>query len=195
MMRPIEPPADKVSGATHHSSSKENLGTVCVMSHIEPPTDEVLLKPIVVQISLNGIRLPFQIDTGATYSVISTKTFHSFFARYVKPHMYHSTVTQGTYGKSAFLTIEGRFHANIVYNQIKCILRVMVTKELETNILDRKWLTPLGIRVEEIEEIYHLSSSDEFQSDNRNCDFLSLPAVTGVGSGRYNGPPIHLGWS
>jgi len=112
-MRPIEPPANEVSAATHHSSSKENPETVYVMSHIEPPTDEVLLKPI-VQISLEGIRLPSQIYTGATYSVISTKTFHSYFACNVKPHMYHSTVTLETYEKSAILQIEGRFHANIV---------------------------------------------------------------------------------
>jgi len=67
----------------------------------------------------------------------------------------------------------------------------MVTKEHGPNILGRNWLTPLGFRVEGIEEVHHLSSSDELQGDNLNHDFLRLPAVTGVGTGRYNGPPIH----
>jgi len=69
----------------------------------------------------------------------------------------------------------------------------MVTKEHGPNILGRNWLTPLGFRVEGIEEVHLLSSPDELQGDNLNHDFLRLPAVTGVGTGRYNGPPHSSG--
>jgi len=57
------------------------------------------------------------------------------------------------------------------------------------NLLGRNWLRPLQSSVEGVHQV---SVCSDVQDDLSAPDFINLPAVTGVGTGRYNGPPIKL---
>jgi len=155
----------------------------------EPLTDEVTMKPIIVKVIVNGKVVPFELDSGATCTLISFDTFNRLFSEKYKPELYHSNIKLTTWGQSSTLKVLGRFHAEVIYNGISANLPVLVGEQNGPNLLGRNWFHPLQIS---IQGIYHLSSHGDAHGDDFAPDYMRLPAITGEGTGRYRGPPIHL---
>ena len=155
-----------------------------------PDSDEVLMPPIFGNVTINGRTLEFEIDSGASRSIISHATFLSLYTDAV-PSLYPPDVRQVSWGKERTIRTIGRFFTRVQFKGIQKYLPVTVGEGSGPNLLGRNWFSPLGLR---IEGIYNL---EEIAPENPNHiptiqELLQLPAVTGDGTGCYRGPPLHL---
>lgn len=160
-----------------------------MMKPQEPLTDEVAMKPIIVHVTVNGKPISFEIDSGATCTLISRQTFNQLSTGSSIPQLYHSNIKLSTWGQTSVLKVIGKFHAQVSYNGTTAKLPVLVGEENGPNLLGRNWFQPLRISIHGLNQ---LSAQNDAHGDDFAPTYMDLPAVTGVGTGRYNGPPIHL---
>ena len=123
-------PGQSPSGNTNHVSlpveypeNLFNIGSNDILS------DEVVMQPIIVQVSINGKNVPFEVDSGAGRSLICLQTFNSLFTPDTQPEINDSNVVLSTWGATATLKIVGRFEAQITHKGLRKTLPVLVTKK------------------------------------------------------------------
>jgi len=146
------------------------------------------MQPFIIHVAINGKTVPFEVDSGAGRSLISLQTFNYLFTPGAKPELDTSNVVLTTWGESAVLRVVGRFNVCVTHKNITKSLSLLVTKEDGPNLLGRNWFQPLEISLEGVHQVMNNPGTTSEDPPN----FFSLPAVTGIGTGRYLGPAIHL---
>jgi len=127
----------------------------------------------------------FQIDSGASRTIISRNTFNRFFASN-RPKLYAPDIQPVTWGDECTLKVMGRFFTEARFKNITKFLPVMVGKADGTNLLGRNWFIPFGLSVAGINS---LEPGVDFNPSLE--DLKQLPAVSGEGTGCYRGPPLN----
>jgi len=84
-------PSTSTNTGTHHVAL-EYPDSLFMVEPITPSVDEDAMRPIIVTLQINGKSARFELDTGATYTLISLRTFNSLFSNTVKPAMQQSSV-------------------------------------------------------------------------------------------------------
>ena len=151
-----------------------------------PESDEVIMRPVMGTVVVNGKSLQFEIDSGASRTIISYPTYTRIFTDYLPP-LYDSGVELVTWGEGSALRTAGRFFADVQFKGVTKYLPVMVGEGPGPNLLGRNWFIPFGLRVE---GAYRLM--EPMLAVPELSELLQLPAVTGEGTGCYRGPPLHL---
>ena len=97
--------------------------------------------PFYVTVSIDNVSLPMEVDTGASFTVISKETYNNLFLSHP---LRTSTVKLKTYtGES--LRIYGQFTANVQYQDQRFDLLVLVAGDKGPSLLGRDWLYSLRL--------------------------------------------------
>ena len=82
--QPEQPPAGNTNHLSPQPEYPEHLYQI---SSNNAPSDEVVMQPIIVQVSINGMSVPFEVDSGAARSLISLETFNTLFTSETQPEL------------------------------------------------------------------------------------------------------------
>ena len=85
--------------------------------------------PILVTLQLNGQDLTMELDTGATLSIVSEKTYQSLFSPHAAPQLKPSTAQLKTY-MGEVLRILGEITVTVCYKDQKSDLSLLVAARL-----------------------------------------------------------------
>jgi len=118
------------------------------------------MQPIIVQVSINGKSVPFEVDSGAARSLISPETFNTLVTSKTQPEMCTSNVVLSTWVASAVLRVIGIFDAQITHKGITKCLPIHVSKENGQNLLGRNWFQPFNISLKGIHQVHNKSAVD-----------------------------------
>lgn len=176
-------------------SEAEGLYHLHCSQETEPTSDEVVIRSTMVEVVINGFPLQFEVDSGASRTLISYPTFKLLFPG-DPPPLYESRVKLVTWGSSSSINTVGRFFANVSYRGNSKYLPVLVGESPGPNLLGRNWFTPFGIGIS-LEGVHHVPDVAVPREDLRldvdiEVAVQSFPAVSGEGTGCYRGPPVHL---
>ena len=92
--------------------------------------------PILVTSQLNGQDLTMEMDTGATLSIISEKTYQSLFSPHAAPQLKPSTTQLKTY-TGEVLQILGEITITVCYTDQKFDLSLLVVAGNGSSLLGR----------------------------------------------------------
>lgn len=85
--------------------------------------------PFVLTLMVDGVKLPMEIDTGASVSIISENTFKSSWPGKTAPVLEHAKARLRTYSREE-LEVLGKIHVNVCYqNQHKAMELLVVKNE------------------------------------------------------------------
>ena len=145
------------------SDTDEYRASLFMMKPQEPLTDQVAFKPIIVHVTVNGKSIPFEIDSGATYTLISRYTFNQLSTGSGIPQLYYSNITLSTWGQTSVLKAIGKFHAQVSYNGTTAKLPVLAGEKNDPNLLGRNWFQPLRISIHGLNQ---LSAQNDAHGDD-----------------------------
>ena len=100
--------------------------------------------PILVTLQLNGQDLTMELDTGATLSIVSEKTYQSLFSPQAAPQLKPSTVQLKTY-TGEVLTILGEITVTVCYKDQQSDLNLLVVAGNGPSLLGRDWLSQIKL--------------------------------------------------
>lgn len=143
------------------------------LSHVPPY--EVILK-------LQGVPIQFQIDTGASFSIINEETWEILRSRMSERSLQNCTLTLRTWTESP-LKILGQILVKVEYEGIIQKLETMVARGKGPNLLGRNWLKPLNISL----NINFLSNIEEISAITKKYS-----EVFKEGLGKYTGHPVTI---
>ena len=114
---------------------------------------ETRSKPLVVTVKLNKAETDIEVDTGASLSLISKKTFYSSWPNKPHPKLELSSVKLHTYTKEA-IKVLGSIVVEVIYKtQIKTLPLLVIAGE-GPSLLGRNWLTQLKLDWHELYQIH-----------------------------------------
>ena len=165
---------DSKATKTHHLDAtvdhdEYNLFTV-------PSSTNQLLT---VLLTLNGANLIMEIDTGATRSVISDKTFIQLWPKDLTPPLKPTTATLKTYTGEQIKPL-GVISVQVEANKQKQQLELLVVPGSGPSLLGRDWLSNLRL---DWAQIHNMKQSDSLQAvlDHHPTVFeASLGLVQGI---------------
>lgn len=142
------------------------------------------IAPYEVTISLAGVHVQMQVDTGASFSIINEQTWNSIRDRLPHSALRPSNLSLRTWTETPVLLL-GQASLPVQYNTFARDLQVIVAKGSGPNLLGRDWFKPLNISM----NIYNISEDD--------CDQISElirkhSEVFKDGLGTYRGHPVSI---
>ena len=117
------------------------------------------MAPLRVVVSIDGKELPMEIDTGATRSVISGKTFGQLGITTRTPTLQSTTTRLRTYTGEA-LKVMGECEVVVTLGTQQDRLRLLVIDGDGPSLIGRDWLAELNI---DVCQLNHVSSSNLLQ--------------------------------
>jgi len=94
------------------------------------------VRPLLIQLELDGATVPFEVDTGAAVTIISQRTKQEFLPQVcLKP----SQVTLQTYTAQP-MKVLGELHVNVKYGKYDGIHKLFVVEGSGPNLMGRNWL-------------------------------------------------------
>ncbi|XP_031332218.1 uncharacterized protein K02A2.6-like [Photinus pyralis] len=133
-----------------------------------------------VNININGELCEFEVDSGASDTIMSLQTFNRLWP-INKPEM---RPCETTFLDFSMATVEtaGVCDVLVTFKNIQCTLPMVITRNTRANLLGRNWFDALKIEISGINKIEVNSSLDEL--------VLEFQEVFSEGLGQYKGPPI-----
>ena len=101
-------------------------------------------KPIEVSVLLNNVETTMEIDTGATFSIISEDTYKTFWQSDVRPPLKSSSARLSTYTGEKICVL-GQITMRVSYHQQKNKLPLLVVPDVGPSLLGRNWLEHIHI--------------------------------------------------
>ena len=95
-------------------------------------------------VKLNNSTLDMELDTGASFSIISEKTFNSLWSTQARPKLEASSVKLHTYTKEAMRVI-GSITVEATYKTQAKTLPLLVVAGEGPSVIGRNWLTELKL--------------------------------------------------
>ena len=114
---------------------------------------ETRTKPLVVTVKLNNSSLDMELDTGASLSIISEKTFNSLWSTQARPKLEASSVKLHTYTKEA-IRVVGSISVEVTYKTQAKTLPLLVVAGEGPSLIGRNWLTELKLDWHELHQMY-----------------------------------------
>ena len=93
-------------------------------------------KPLIVTLQLNHLVLDMELDTGASLSIVSEKTYYSLWFTQARPKLEESSVKLHTYTKEAIKVIGSIMMEVTCKTQVKTLPLLVVAGE-EPNLIGR----------------------------------------------------------
>ena len=97
---------------------------------------QTINKPLIVQLEINGIQLPFEVDTGAAVSLISLETKRKFLK---DVQIQETTVSLHTY-TSQSIQVVGTMQVQVRYGDHVGEHKLFVVKGVGSTLIGRDWL-------------------------------------------------------
>ena len=114
--------------------------------------------PILISLKVNGVNLTMELDTGATLSLISEKTYHNMFPAESAPQLKASQAQLKTYtGES--IKIIGAIDVEVVYNDQHKQLNLLVVEGEGPSLLERDWLSQIKLDWSRLNHVQTTSKS------------------------------------
>ena len=101
-------------------------------------------KPLRVNVQLNHTPLSMEVDTGASVSVISRKTYNKLWPSAQAPPLEYSDVRLQTYTGQA-LPVLGTVHLEVVCNNQTAHLPLVMVKGHGPSLFGRDWLQHINL--------------------------------------------------
>ena len=99
-------------------------------------------KPLIVKLQINGMQLPFEVDTGATMSLISLDTKQKFFK---EVELQDTSVSLHTYTAES-IQVVGTMQVHVVkYGDYTGEQKLFVIKGGKANLMGRDWLQDIRL--------------------------------------------------
>ena len=114
-------------------------------------------KPFLVTVQLNNCDLEMEIDTGASLSIMSEKTYRSLWTTQSQPSLQPTTVKLHTYTKES-IAVLGSITVDVSYKGQRKSLSLLVVAGEGPSLLGRSWLSELKL---EWQEVYQISQSKQ----------------------------------
>ena len=125
--------------------------------HLEEATiPETSKNPYVVKLAVEGRELQFEIDTGASLSVVSEETYKELWTT---TPLQATTVNLKTYTGTP-LKVLGVMHATVCYDQQSAKLPLLVVEGTGASLMGRNWLENIRLNWNSI----HKVNSDQLQT-------------------------------
>ena len=100
--------------------------------------------PILITLKVNGVDLTMELDTGATLSLISEKTYKELFPAETAPHLQSSKAQVKTY-TGEVIKILGAVEVEITHNEQKRQLNLLLVAGEGPSLLGRDWLSHIRL--------------------------------------------------
>lgn len=104
-------------------------------------------RPVSIQVQVNNVLLPMEVDTGSPLSCIGYKTYKDHFSQVA---LQKSSLSVKFYNGSKVKPV-GYLEVNVTYNKIVKKLDLYVFDTGTTSLLGRQWLAELNIRIPSID--------------------------------------------
>ena len=141
-------------------------------------------KPILVNVEVDGQNLSMELDTGASVSLISEKTYLSSWTDRERPPLHHTNKKLKTYTGELIL-LKGEIQVNVrtVANDATVQLPLLVVKRSGCSFLGRDWLNQLRFNWHKIFSVSSTKLEGMLEKHR---------AVFGDDLGEYKGPPTRI---
>ena len=147
------------SRTTHQVAADEDNVSDTAESYELFNLQETRSKPLVVTVKLNDSTTDMELDTGASLSIISEKTFCALWPLQARPKLQTSSVKLHTYTKEA-IKVLGSITVKVAYKtQIKDLPLLVVAGE-GPSLLGRNWLAVLKL---DWHELHLITRDNELQ--------------------------------
>ena len=166
---PHRPNQSRTSRTTHQVAADDDCVSDTSESYELFNLQETRSKPLVVAVKLNNSTINMEIDTGASLSIISEKTFYSLWPTQARPKLQASSVKLHTYTKEA-IKVLGSIQVEVTYKtQVKALPLLVVAGE-GPSLLGRNWLMELRL---DWHELYQINEQKDLQTilNNRSSLF------------------------
>ena len=118
--------------------------------------------PVLVTLQLNGQDLTMELDTGATLSIVSEKTYQSLFSPHAAPQLKPSTAQLKTYMEEV-LQILGEITVTVCYKDKKSDLSVHMVAGNGPSLLGRDWLSQIKLDCKQLYQLNHVKATPACQ--------------------------------
>ena len=108
--------------------------------------------PITAHITVQGIPLEMEVDTGASASIISEELFNNLWTEDIRPKLNPHTDILRRYTGETFET-KGLIEVNVQHNEQKKTLNLLVVPGKGPALLGRDWLSQLKLNWQEIHAV------------------------------------------
>lgn len=140
------------------------------------------MPPYEVILKLQGVPIQFQIDTGASFSIINEETWKILRSHMSERSLQNCTLTLQTWTES-LLKILGQILVKVEYEGIIQKLETMVAIGKGPNLLRRNWLRPLNISL----NINFLSNREKISAITRKNSEVFKEVLS-----TYTGHPVTI---
>ncbi|CAK1587556.1 unnamed protein product [Parnassius mnemosyne] len=152
-------------------------GVYCVHTNSRVP-------PYEVELSLAGVPIHMQVDTGASFSLINEQTWHILHSQLSDAVLQPIAISLRTWTETP-VKLLGQITLPVCYKNISKDLCVIVAKGNGPNLLGRDWLNPLNITM----NVNYVSSAELLEMDSV---LLKHKEVFKDGLGTYRGHPVTI---
>jgi transposase InsO family protein len=140
--------------------------------------------PIETTVVVDGTPLQMEIDTGASVSLISSKTFETQLGS--RPQLQTDSTQLRTYS-GELVPVLGRIQVHVEVEGAAKQLPLLVVKGSGSNLIGRDWLACLQLDWRSIKQVRHHNDDARIR---RMMD--EYAEIFEPGLGKYTGPAIHL---
>ena len=119
-------------------------------------TDSTTKPPYTVMVKVNQVNLRMEIDTGATVSIISKKTYDSLWPKTHAPKLESTDVPLRTYTRQP-IKVLGSINVNVTYHEQEKSLSLLVVAGDGPSLLGRDWLHHISLYWRQINHVHSTS--------------------------------------
>ena len=135
--------------------------------------------PILVDLSLNGKDISMELDTGATLSLVSEKTYHSLFSPDAAPQLKASKAELKTY-TGEVLNILGTITVTVSYKDQVADLNLLVVAGDGPSLMGRDWLNHINLDWPRLNHVQAASACQKILNKHDSIFKDELGTVQGV---------------
>ncbi|XP_011408756.1 PREDICTED: uncharacterized protein K02A2.6-like, partial [Amphimedon queenslandica] len=150
----------------HNCGKLGHIGKVCRSkpqkpATSKPPQKKVRVDPIQVNVTINGKELVMELDTGASVSIISEKTFDDVLRETIT--LQPSKVSLTSYSGHE-LKVIGQAEVMITYQSLVVTVPLVVVRGKGPSLFGRNWLQKIKLDWKSIKNVNHSTAlNDVFQ--------------------------------
>ncbi|XP_064475741.1 uncharacterized protein K02A2.6-like [Ornithodoros turicata] len=133
-------------------------------------------------LTVHGKHIPFEVDSGSAYTIISEETFRQTWSR-SRPKLYEKDVHLRTWSGEG-LPLAGTCDVRVRWKTKDYLLPLLVVKGRGCNLLGRNWFKPLRI---ELNGIYSVEPQDQLESILQKHSAVFSDTISG-----RTGAPVDL---
>ena len=135
--------------------------------------------PILVNLRLNGKDISMELDTGATLSIVSEKTYHSLFSPDTAPQLKASSAKLKTY-TGEILNILGTITVTVSYKGQVADLNLLVVAGDGPSLMGRDWLSHIKLDWPRLNHVQGVSACQQILNKHEAIFKDELGTIQGV---------------